>query len=65
MDNDPIISRLEEITDRIIFLRDRFTSADADDQEVAEQEFAALMLAVDETKENYRTVLELIHSRPK
>jgi len=60
MNNDPIISRLEEIRDRIIFLRDRDR-----DQEAAEQEYAALMLAVDETEENYRKILELIHSRPK
>ncbi len=74
MDDDPIISGLEEIRDDLIALRDRLIAADdyraeaeqsgnAEEIQLAKQEVAAAMLAVNEARERYREVLEYIRKK--
>jgi hypothetical protein len=75
MDNEPLISALEEVRDELVALRDRLIVADdcrreakdsGNPQEIqaADQELAAAMLAVNESKERYRKLFELIRKEP-
>ena len=76
MDDDPVISGLQEIKDELIALRDRLIAADdyrqeaeesgdAKEAQLAKQEVAAAMLAVDEANERYRKLFELIRRKPQ